>query len=167
MDRFVPANPEAELAVLGSLLIDPDALVDVMAVLKPEDFYSERHQWIYQAILALSAKRQPADFVTVCDELERRKQLDEVGGAAYVMDLINAVPTAIHARYYAQKVEEQAVLRKLIRAAGQIAQVAYESASDVDAACAKALALVEEATERRTANNAASITGDRPCGRAV
>ena len=80
--------------MLGSALIDPDAIIKIAAFLKAEDFYQEKNGWIYQAILDLHERREPADFVTVCDELERRRQLDEVGGAAYVMDLINAVPTS-------------------------------------------------------------------------
>ncbi len=129
-DRFVPANPEAEQAVLGSALIDPDAIIKIAAFLKAEDFYQEKNGWIYQAILDLHERREPADFVTVCDELERRRQLDEVGGAAYVMDLINAVPTSIHVEHYGHIVERTSVLRKLIRAAGQIAQLAYEETTD-------------------------------------
>lgn len=124
--RFVPANPEAEQSVLGSLLIDPDAVIKVAAFLKAADFYQEKNGWIYQTILDLHERREPADFVTVTDELERRRQLSEVGGAAYVMDLINAVPTAIHVEHYGHIVERTSVLRKLIRAAGQIAQLAYE-----------------------------------------
>ena len=129
-DRLVPANPEAEQAVLGSVLIDPDAIIKIAAFLKAEDFYQEKNGWIYQAVLDLHERREPADFVTVCDELERRRQLDEVGGAAYVMDLINAVPTAIHVEHYGHIVERTSVLRKLIRAAGQIAQLAYEETTE-------------------------------------
>jgi replicative DNA helicase len=89
-----------------------------------------KNGWIYQAIPDLHERREPADFLTVTDELERRRQLDEVGGPAYVMDLINAVPTAIHAEHYARIVERTSVLRKLIRAAGQIAQIAYEETTE-------------------------------------
>jgi replicative DNA helicase len=98
-DRFVPANPEAEQAVLGSLLIDPDAVIKIASFLQSEDFYQEKNAWIYQAVLDLHERREPADFVTVTDELERRHQLAEVGGPAYVLDLINAVPTSIHVEY--------------------------------------------------------------------
>ncbi len=129
-DRFVPANPEAEQAVLGSLLIDPDAVVRVAAFLKAEDFYQEKNGWIYQAILDLHERREPADFVTVTDELERRRQLVEIGGSAYVLDLINAVPTSIHVEHYGRIVERASVLRKLIRAASQIAQLAYDEATE-------------------------------------
>jgi replicative DNA helicase len=120
-----PANPEAELAVLGSVLIDPDAIGRVGTFLKPEHFYQQKHAWIYQSVIDLSRRGSPADFVTVCDELERHRQLDEVGGAAYVMDLINAVPTAIHAEYYAEILVKMATDRRAIILAGQIVQEAY------------------------------------------
>ncbi len=123
-ERMAPHNIEAEEAVLGSLLIDPDAIFKVASFLRPDDFYREKNGWIYAAILDLHERREPADFVTLCDELERRGQLAEVGGAAYITSLINAVPTAIHVEYYAHIVERCAILRRLINAAGQIAGLA-------------------------------------------
>jgi replicative DNA helicase len=122
----LPANPEAETAILGSLLIDPDAVQRVRSFLKTEHFYIERNAWIYQAIVDLDATGKPADFLTVSDALEERKQLDEIGGAAYVMDLINSVPTAIHAEYYAEIVVKLARDRQAIRLAQQITEQAYQ-----------------------------------------
>lgn len=149
-DRLVPANPEAEQAVLGSILIDPDAVIRVAAFLKADDFYQEKNGWIYQATLDLHERRQPADFLTVTDELDRRRQLDEVGGPAYVMDLINAVPTAIHVEHYARIVERTSVLRKLIRAAGQIAQIAYEETTeDIGEVIDRAEQVIFSVAERR------------------
>ena len=107
-DRLPPQNIEAEQSVLGSLLIDPDAIITVATFLRPEDFYRETHQMIYAAILALHERRISADFVTVVDELERRNQLDIVGGAAYLTSLINAVPTSVHVEHYAHIVERRA-----------------------------------------------------------
>ena len=132
LNKTVPANPEAEEAVLGSLLIDPDAVIKVASFLEPDDFYREKNGWIYQAILDLHERREPADFVTLVDELERRDQLQQIGGAAYITSLINSVPTAIHVEHYARIVERTATLRRLIGAAGQIAALAYEDADDVD-----------------------------------
>lgn len=156
-DTLVPANPEAEQAVLGSILIDPDAVVRIASFLKADDFYQEKNGWIYQAILNLHERHEPADSLTVSDELDRRRQLDEVGGPAYVMDLINVVPTAIHVEYYARIVEKKSALRKLIHAAGQIAQLAYEDGADPDEAGGKALTLVSEATRRATKTNTRSF----------
>lgn len=152
-DRFVPANPEAEQAVLGSMLIDESCTPRVRLILKESDlFYNQRHAWIYQVICDLHDQRVPADFVTVCDALERRKQLDEVGGAVYVMDLINAVPTSIHAEHYAAIVEKAGVLRKIIRAAGQIAQVAYDENTPLDDVLGQVQSITFEATKRSASN---------------
>ena len=121
----IPADTEAERAVLGSCLIDPDATERVGAFLKAEHFYQEKNGWIYTAILDLAARGVQADFVTTCEELERKAQLEEIGGGAFVMDLINAVPASIHVEYYAEIVVRLAQDRQAIRLAGQIVQEAY------------------------------------------
>ncbi len=122
--RIIPANPEAEEAVLGSLLIDPDAIMKVASFLRADDFYRERNGWIYQAILDLHEHRQPADFVTVVDELERRDLLQQVGGASYITSLISEAYTSVNVENYARIVERTATLRRLISAASQIAALA-------------------------------------------
>jgi replicative DNA helicase len=127
-----PQNVEAEQSVLGSLLIDPDALLKVTPFLRPDDFYRETHGLIYRAIVDLHEQRQPADFVTLCEELERRGQLEHVGGPGYVTSLINVVPTSIHAQHYGRIVERTATLRRLISAASEISSMAYERADDED-----------------------------------
>jgi replicative DNA helicase len=129
-DKLQPHNVEAEEAVLGSLLIDPDAIVRVATFLNPADFFVERHGWIFEAIRDLHEKREPADLVTLTDDLERRGQLTQVGGSAYLTGLINATPTSIHVEFYARIVERTAVLRRLIDAAGQIARLAYQDTED-------------------------------------
>ncbi len=156
-DKIVPANLEAEEAVLGSLLIDPDAMIKIAAFLKADDFYREKNGWIYQAILDLHERREPADFVTLVDELERRDRLREVGGVAYVSSLINAVPTAVHVEYYARIVERAATLRRLIGAAGQIAALAYEEAQDVDEVVDRAEQLIFSVSERRVRRDLAPV----------
>jgi len=130
-DKLQPHNREAEEAVLGSLLIDPDAIIRVATFLAPEDFYLERHTWIYEAIRDLHERREPADMVTLTDEMERRGQLNEIGGSAYLSGLINATPTSIHVEYYARIIERTAVLRRLIDAAGKIARLAYQDTEEV------------------------------------
>ncbi len=148
-DKTIPANPEAEEAVLGSLLIDPDAIIKVASFLRPDDFYREKNAWIYQAILDLHERREPADFVTLVDELERRDQIQQIGGTAYITSLINSVPTAVHVEHYAHIVERTATLRRLIGAAGQIAALAYEEAEDVDEVVDRAEQLIFNVSERR------------------
>ncbi|MBN1955218.1 MAG: replicative DNA helicase [Anaerolineae bacterium] len=130
-EKTVPQNIEAEEAVLGALLIDPEALFRVAPFLHPTDFYVQKNGWIYQAILDLHERRDPVDFVTLRNELESRGLLEEVGGASYIARLIDIVPTAIHVEAYGHIVEQNAVRRRLIGAAGDIAQLAYKEAEEI------------------------------------
>ncbi len=157
LDKSTPANPEAEEAVLGSLLIDPDAVIKVASFLAADDFYREKNAWIYQAILDLHERREPADFVTLVDELERRNLLQEVGGAAYITALINNVPSAVYVEHYAHIVERTATLRRLIAAAGQIASLAYEEADDVNEVVDRAEQIIFNVSERRVRRDLAPV----------
>ena len=130
-EKTIPHDVEAEEAVLGSLLIDPDALYRVASFLRPEDFYIQKNGWIYEAILSLHERREPVDFVTLRNELEARGLLEEVGGAAYLARLIDTVPTAIHVEAYGRIVEEAAIRRRLISAASDIAQLAYQEGQEI------------------------------------
>lgn len=156
-DKMIPQNVEAEEAVLGSLLIDPEALFRVAPFLRPEDFYVQKNGWIYEAILDLHERREPIDFVTLCDELERREQLEEVGGAAYITSLINAVPSAIHAEAYGRIVEQAAIRRRLISAATQIAQLAYQESDDIDQTIDQAEQALFSVSQRRITRDLAPI----------
>ena len=149
VERLPPQSIEAEEAVLGALLIDPDAIIRLATLLRPEDFYREKHAWIYRCVLDLHDRREPVDFLTLCDEMERRGQLNEVGGAAFITSLINAVPTSIHAEHYARIVERAAVRRRLIEAAGQIAVLAYQEADDVEEVVDHAEQILFGISERR------------------
>ncbi len=149
LERLPPQNVEAEEAVLGAILIDPDAIIRVATILRTEDFYREKHGWVYEAALSLHERREPIDLLTVCDELERREQLNEVGGVAYITTLVNAVPTSIHAEHYARIVERTATRRRLIDAAGQIAALAYQEAEDVDEVVDRAEQVLFGVSERR------------------
>ncbi len=148
-DKLQPHNMEAEEAVLGSLLIDPDAIIHISTFLKPGDFFVQRHGWVFEAVLDLHERRQPADLVTLSDELSRREQLDEIGGAAFLTSLINATPSSIHIEYYARIVERTAVLRRLIDAAGQIAQLAYQDNEDADQVVDRAEEIIFAISDRR------------------
>lgn len=147
--KTTPANVEAEQAVLGSLLIDPDAIIKVASTLRDADFYREPHQWIYRALLSLNERREPADFVTLVDELERNEQLEEIGGPAYITQLINSTPTAIYVDHYARIVERTATLRRLIGAANQIAELAYDESHEVDEVVDRAEAIIFGVSESR------------------
>jgi replicative DNA helicase len=130
-DKMVPHSVEAEQAVIGALLIDPDAVFKVNTFLRADDFYVERHRWLYDSILTLQDRGEGVDYVTLVDELERREQLAELGGAAYVTQLINATPTALNVEHYGRIVERTSTLRRLIGAAGEIAGLAYEDTENV------------------------------------
>ncbi len=131
IDRLPPQSIDAEQSVLGALLIDRDAVIEVADLLRPADFYRNHHGTIYGAILDLYERREPIDIVTVSEVLEREGSLEQVGGAAYLTSLINLTPTAVNSVYYARIVERKAVLRNLIGAAGRIAGIGYEDGPDV------------------------------------
>ena len=147
--KSIPANIEAERAVLGALLIDPDAIIKVASFLRSEEFYRERHAWIYDAIFQLNERHEPLDTVTLIDELERQGQLQEIGGPAYIVDLINSTPTAIYVDHYARIVERTATLRRLISAAGRIAELAYEEEQDVESVMDRAEQIIFGVSESR------------------
>lgn len=137
-ERLPPQNIEAEQAVLGSVLIDPEAIERVAQFLKPEDFYREAHQHIFGAALGLYDRSEPTDFVTVCDELNRRSLIEEVGNETYVASLANVMPTSVHAEYYGHIVERHAVMRRIISAAAEIAAIGYETGLEIDEALDRA-----------------------------
>ncbi len=150
MDKLAPQAVEAEQSVLGSILIDDDAILRVGDFLKPVDFYRQQHADVYEAMLALHGQREPIDLVTLGDELKRRDRLESIGGPAYLASLMNAVPTAVHAEHYGRIVEQKAVLRNLIGAAGKIAAVGYEEANDSEVAIDRAESILFEISQRRT-----------------
>jgi replicative DNA helicase len=156
-NKLLPQNIEAEEAVLGSLLIDPDAIIRVATFLQPEDFYVQRHGWVYEAIRDLHERREPADLVTLTDELERRGQLADIGGPALLTGLINATPTSIHVEFYARIVERTAILRRLIDAAGQIAKLAYQDIDDVDEVVDRAESIIFGVSEKRVSRDLVPI----------
>ena len=137
-EKLPPHDVEAEEAVIGSLLIDPDAILKVATSLKPEDFFVETNQLIYQACLSLYQRNEVINQITVAHELARQNRLEEIGGAAYLSHLISIVPTSLHVEYYAQIVSSAAIMRRLIAAAGQIAAIGYEAGPDVESSLSKA-----------------------------
>lgn len=147
MEKLLPQNIEAECGVLGSIIIDPEAIVQVADFLVADDFYRDAHRTIYAIIVQLYEQREAADFITICDELERKNKLEEVGGAGYITSLINQVPTSGNIEYYGRIVERTAILRRLIHAAGEIAAAAYEE-GDANVALDKAEKLIFGISQR-------------------
>lgn len=150
VEKLLPQNIDAEVGVLGSIIIDPEALDKVASFLRPEDFYRDDHRIIYEGLLQLASEEGvPADFITLCDELERIGKLEDVGGASYITSLINGVPTSGNVEYYGHIVERTAILRRLIAVAGKIAAIAYECAeADVSGALSQSEKLIFELSQR-------------------
>ncbi|HET8587151.1 MAG TPA: replicative DNA helicase [Candidatus Limnocylindria bacterium] len=157
LQRLTPQAIEAEQSVLGSILIDADAILKIADFLRPADFYRKQHGDIFEAMLALHGQREPIDLVTLGDELERRGRLEPIGGPAYLTTLMNTVPTAVHVEHYARIVERKAVLRNLIAAAGRIAAVGYEEANDAEMAIDRAEGILFEISQHRSAGGFESL----------
>jgi len=149
IDRLPPQSLEAEQSVLGAILIDRDAVIEVAEFLRPADFYRQANGRIYSAMLELSEKREPIDVVTVADALERNDELEAIGGRAYLSGLSNQTPTAVHAAQYGRIVERKAVLRNLIGAAGRIAGIGYEDPAEVQEAIDRAEAELFAVSQKR------------------
>ncbi|MBO0802780.1 MAG: replicative DNA helicase [Nocardiopsaceae bacterium] len=148
-----PHDVEAEQCVLGGMLLSKDAISDVVEVIRGTDFYRPAHQIINDAILDLYARGEPADAITVSNELTRRGELTRVGGAPYLHTLIASVPTAANAGYYARIVRERAILRRLVEAGTRIVQFGYTGDGDADELVDRAQAEVYSVTDRRIAED--------------
>jgi replicative DNA helicase len=126
-EKLPPQNREAEMSVLGAMFFDEIALAKAIEVLTPDFFYDLRHQNIFTSMTELFTRNQPVDLITVSEELKKRKQLEEVGGMAYLTQLTQVVPTAANIEHYARIVKDKALLRKLIQSATQIVQNSLEA----------------------------------------
>ncbi|MGK5628219.1 replicative DNA helicase [Streptomyces sp. URMC 123] len=152
-ERVPPQDLDAEQSVLGGMLLSKDAIADVVEVIKGHDFYRPAHETVFQAILDLYAKGEPADPITVAAELTKRGELARVGGASYLHTLVQSVPTAANAEYYAEIVHERAVLRRLVEAGTRITQMGYAADGDVDEIVNTAQAEIYAVTEQRTSED--------------
>ena len=149
LDRVPPQNLDAEQGVLGSMLLDRDAIARVVELIRAEDFYRDAHRRIYEAMTDLFERGEPVDLITVTDRLRDKGQLDDVGGAAYVTSLLNSVPTAANVEYYSRIVLQKSMLRQLISAGTQIAQMGFEANQDVELLVDQAEKLVFSIANRR------------------
>ena len=154
-NRQPPQDMAAEQAVLGGMLLSKDAIADVLERLRPGDFYRPAHQNVYDAILDLYGRGEPADAVTVAAELDRRSLLRRIGGAPYLHTLISTVPTAANAGFYAGIVAEKALLRRLVEAGTRVVQYGYAGAdgADVTDVVDRAQAEIYDVTERRASED--------------
>jgi replicative DNA helicase len=146
---LIPNNREAEEAVIGAVLINPEIYFDLAQFLQPDDFYIHRHRWIWEAFTSLHEKRIPLDFLTLTEELESAGQLTEIGGPAYLTALLNQVPTSLHAESYGRMVEAAAIRRRMLTAANQIATLAYNEGETIENVMEGAEKSVFNVNERR------------------
>ncbi|MFH1080164.1 MAG: replicative DNA helicase [Pseudomonadota bacterium] len=132
LHRLPPQNLDAEQSILGGILLDNQALHSVLEILEHRDFYSESHRKIFAAIVDLSERNEPSDLITLSNILKDKKQLDQVGGMAYLASLVDNVPSAANVAHYAKIVKEKAILRRLIGTATEILTKSYDTGADVD-----------------------------------
>ena len=132
IDKIPPHNLEAESNVLGSILIDDEAINKIADIVNPEDFYREAHKKIFESCLELYEKREPIDLLSVANSLEDRNELENIGSKSYLASLTNAVVTAGNVKYYAEIVQKKATLRKLLKASNEIISLAYDETNLVD-----------------------------------
>jgi len=155
--QIVPHSREAEEAVIGAVLINPEAYYDVAQFLQSDDFYIHRHRWIWEVFNRLHERRTPIDFLTVSEELDQLGRLVEAGGPAYLTALINNVPTSLHAEAYGRLVEETAIRRRMLTAANDIAKLAYQEETAIDAVMDEAEKAIFGVSERRMTRDLQSI----------
>jgi len=150
---LAPHSTDAEEAVLGSLLMNPEAVNEVSTFLDAEDFFNLRHGWIYEAIQRLHERSDGIDTRTLAEELRAQKRLDDVGGEAYLNWLPTTMPTALHAEVYGHIVERAAIRRRLLGAAGEIARLAHDETRDIGQVTEQSEAAVFAVTERKTSRS--------------
>ncbi len=145
----LPSNREAEEALIGAVLINQEVYLDVAQFLSADDFFIVRNQWIWEAFFHLNETRQPIDLVTVTEALSNRGQLDEVGGQGYLISLINQAPNAFHAESYGRIIEQNAIRRRMLQAANEIARLAYHQEESIDTVVDDAEKAIFNVSERR------------------
>ncbi len=155
--KIPPQNSEAEASLLGAILIDSDALVKIADIITVEDFYEDRHQRIFEAISTLYERRSPVDVLTISDQLKALGFLEAVGGAAYLTELTNFVPTAAHVEQYAEIVSQKALRRRLIRTSQDIVGLGYDEAKNLQELIEEAESKLFEVSQKHVKQDIASI----------
>ncbi|MBX4216188.1 replicative DNA helicase, partial [Candidatus Parcubacteria bacterium] len=130
--RVPPQNIDSERALLGSIMLRPEALHEVIDAIDDQTFYSEKHRVIWRAMFDLYQKREPIDLLSLSSKLKERKELDAIGGRAYLTELVNLVPSSSNLTHYAEMVRRKYVLRKLIEAADHIAEMGFKEEQDIE-----------------------------------
>jgi replicative DNA helicase len=157
VDKVPPSSEEAEKSTLGSMLLDREAIPKAVENLDAEDFYWSKHALIYNAVCNLFEQGDPVDLVTLTEKLRDQDKLEDIGGASYITNLVNSVPTAANIKHYAEIVEEKSILRGLIRTANQISKLGYQDEGEVDDLLDQAESLVFEVSEKRSVKEFSGI----------
>lgn len=152
-DKLPPQNIEAEMSLLGSLMLDKDAITKVVDFLTPRDFYKENHEAIYRVMEELFEKSEPIDLLSVSTRLKEKNKLDDIGGRSYLTELINTVPTASHVMAYAKIVQNKRVLRDLISASHEIGLMGYDEAEETDILLDKAESSIFRIAQKALSQN--------------
>lgn len=155
--KVPPQNLDAEKSLLGAVLIDEETISDISEHVTAKDFYEKRHSIIFGAMMRLYEKHQPVDLLTLTDELKRKKELDSIGGSAYLTELTNYVPTAAHAEAYAELVAQKAVRRRLIKASGEISELGYNEETTTEELLEKAEAELFSVSDQTLKQDIVSI----------
>lgn len=130
--KIPPQNLDAEMSLLGAVLIDEETLADISEHVKPHDFYDKRHGLIYDAMMRLYEKHKPVDLLTLTEELKKKNDIETIGGSAYLTELTNYVPTAAHAEAYAELVQQKAIRRRLIKASAEISEMGFDEETSTE-----------------------------------
>jgi replicative DNA helicase len=150
--RIPPNNIDSERALLGSIMLRPEAIHDIMDIIKAESFYAEKHRIIFQSMTELFQKNEPIDLLTLGARLSEKKQLDQIGGTNYLTELVNLVPSSANAEHYAEIVQKKSIMRKLIEASEHISLLGYEEAEDISSLLDMAEKKIYEVTQGKTSN---------------
>ena len=131
INRIPPHSVESEQSILGSIILDKEAIITVAETIQPMDFYKEAHKIIYESMLKLNSNNEPIDLITLIEELRKEGHLDSIGGISYLTSLSTIVPTTSNVKYYANIVKEKSVMRQLIKASNEIINLGYDASTDV------------------------------------
>jgi len=151
--KIPPQNLDAEMSLLGAVLIDEETLADISEHVKPHDFYDKRHGLVYEAMMRLYERHKPVDLLTLTEELKKKNDIETIGGSAYLTELTNYVPTAAHAEAYAELVSQKAIRRRLIKASAEISEMGFDEETSTDE-------LLEQAEAQLFAVSDASLKQD-------
>ncbi len=157
MTRIPPHSVESEQSILGSILLDKDAIITVSETIRPNDFYKEAHKIIYESMIKLNNKGEPIDLITLTEELRKQGFLDDVGGISYITSLSTIVPTTSNVKYYADIVKEKSVLRQLIKASNDIINLGYDGSSKVEDVLEKAEKRIFDISQEKASDDFKSI----------